>query len=128
MPTLESDEELAQIGILERWRTIDRFDANFDVRLRTYAEPSVKGAIARAARTQLPVELTVREANDMVEVAATRERLLREWGRLMPNIEFGGSTGGSAGPVYGTGTSVFTIVHSLSESSGTPRQSDSSFV
>lgn len=73
-------EELVQVGRVELWRAIERFDLRHQVRLRTYAESSVVGAIRRTSRTQHLLTMTVGDATAMARVAATRERLAQELG------------------------------------------------
>jgi RNA polymerase sigma factor (sigma-70 family) len=86
-------EELKQIGTFELWRALERFDPGRGVRLRTFAEPSVKGAIRRAARTQHLVRMTVREANDMVRIAAVRNRLSQDLQREPSEAEVAAEVG-----------------------------------
>src|SRR5579864_2335254 len=45
-------EDLSQVGVVEVWKAIGRFDLSAGVRLRTYAEESVRREIVRVSRMQ----------------------------------------------------------------------------
>jgi|GEM_PF-4846388 len=75
------DDDLSQVGALELLKAIRRFDLSAGVRLRTYAEPSVRAGIQRVSRMQQLVSMSVRDATLMARIVATRARLVHELGR-----------------------------------------------